>query len=79
MSGSKSVGPTLWVYMKLVKAVGKKREAGNFKLETLSWKVRNEMKKNEVGKFEPKLESSWQSWKVRGEFGKLGLKLESDL
>ena len=35
----------------------KKREAGNFKLETLSWKVRNEMKKNEVGKFEPKLET----------------------
>ena len=57
MSGSKSVGPKLWVYMKLVKAVGKKREAGNFKLETLSWKVRNEMKKNEVGKFEPKLET----------------------
>ena len=44
---------------------------------TRCWKVQNEIGKIEVGKFDPKLESSWQRWKVRGEFGKLGLKWES--
>ena len=45
----------------------------------ISWKVQNEIGKIEVGKFEPKLESSWRSWEVRDEVGRLGLKLESDL
>ena len=36
-------------YMKLEKAIGKTR----------SWKLRNEIEKNEVGKFESKLENVW--------------------
>ena len=47
--------------------------------KVLSLKVRNEIGKIEVGKFEPKLESSWRSWEVRDEVGRLGLKLESGL
>ena len=39
-------------------------------------KVRNEIGKIEVGKFEPKLEGSWRNWKVRGEVGEFELKLE---
>ena len=36
----------------------------------LSWRVQNEIGKIEVGKVEPKLESSWRSLKVRAEVGK---------
>ena len=35
-----------------------------------SWKVRNEIGKNEVGKLGPKLESSGRSWKATDEIGK---------
>ena len=38
--------------------------------ERVSWKVQNEIGQIEVGKFEPKLKSSWRSWTVIGEVGK---------
>ena len=42
----------------------------------LNWKER-EVGKSEVGKSQAQLERTERSWKVRAEFGKLGLKLES--
>ena len=54
------------------KAVGKNDKLESFKLE-----VQNEIGKIEVGKSEPKLETSMRSWKVKGEVGRFELKLES--
>ena len=42
-----------------------------FSWKVLSWKVRNEIKKNEVGKLRLKLESDWWTWKVLNELGKI--------
>jgi len=38
--------------------------------KVLGWKGQNEIGKIGVGKFEPKLKSSWRSWKVRDKVGK---------
>ena len=38
--------------------------------KVFSWKVRHEIRKNEVGKFGLKLKSDWWSWKVLIELGK---------
>ena len=45
--------------------------------KVINWKVQNEIGKIEVGKFEPKLESSWRNLKARGEVEKCLMKLES--
>ena len=59
-------------------AVGKGSWKGQFE-RTRSWQVGNEIGKNEVGKPEPKFESTTevynQSWKVTIEVGKFSIKL----
>ena len=52
--------------MFLERAVGKKVE-----LDFLSWKVWNEIGKNEVGKLGLKFKSLGRSWKVTDEVGML--------
>ena len=54
------------------------REVGKGSWKVLSWKVQNEIGKIEVGKFEPKLESTTEigSCKVTYVVGKFKLNLE---
>ena len=46
------------------------RVVGKGSWKVLNWKGQNEIRKIEVVKFEPKLASSWRSWKARAEVEK---------